>query len=197
MTTSVARSGCAVPPRGGLRPGILIRVRSHARTIARTAGAGALLLGVAGCAGSLPADQVGSTIVAQLRGQGVTVDGARVSCPQEVPVEVGRTVVCGFTAGGQPVDAVARVSSVDGPTVNLDVSTAARPVPRTVLESAVARQLGRGGVRADRTSCDGDLPPRVGRTQTCTASGRGGTVPLTTTVTAVRGGLVSFSIGSG
>ncbi|MDQ4119191.1 MAG: DUF4333 domain-containing protein [Actinomycetota bacterium] len=168
---------------------------AHVRTLALAAGTGALLLGVAGCAGSLPADEIGSTIVTQLKGQGVTVDGDRVSCPGDVPVDVGRTVVCGFTAGGQPVDAVARVSSVEGPTVNVDVSTAARPVPKAVLETAVTRQLGHGGVPAERTSCDGDLPPRVGRTQTCTASGGGGTLPLTTTVTAVRGGLVSFSIG--
>ena len=168
---------------------------SRLRTLALAAGTGVLLLAVAGCAASLPAGEVGSTIVTQLKGQGVTVDGDRVSCPDEVPVEVGRTVVCGFTAGGQPVDAVARVSSVEGSTVNVDVSTAARPVPKAVLEAAVTRRLAGGGVPAERTSCDGDLPPRVGRTQTCTASGGGANLPLTTTVTAVRGGLVSFAIG--
>jgi hypothetical protein len=170
---------------------------AHARTFAIAAGAAALLGGVAGCAGSLPADQVGSTIVAQLGEQGVTVDGARVTCPDDVPIDAGRTVVCGFTADGQPVDAVARLSSVDGPTVNLDVSTAARPVPRARLEDEVTRRLARGGVRADRTTCDGDLPPRVGRTQACTSSSSGRDVALTTTVTAVRGGLVRFAIGNG
>lgn len=170
---------------------------THVRAFARAAGTAVLLLGLAGCAGSLPADQVGSTIVTQLVAQGVTVDGGQVSCPHDLPVEVGRIVRCGFTAGGQPVDALARVSSVDGPRVNFDVSTAARPVPKVVLENAVTRQLGRGGVPAARTTCDGDLPPRVGRTQTCRSSGGGRDVPLTTTVTAVRGGLVSFAIGNG
>jgi hypothetical protein len=170
---------------------------AHARTSALATFAAALLACVAGCAGSLPADQASSTIVTQLREQGVTVDGSRVSCPDDVPVDAGRTVVCGFTAHGQPVDAVARVSSVDGPTVNLDVSTAARPVPRARLEDEVTRRLARGGVRAERTLCDCDLAPRVGRAQACTASSGGRDVALTTTVTAVRGGLVSFAIGNG
>ena len=168
----------------------------YARALALAAGTGGLLLGMAGCGSSLPADQVGSTIVVQLKDQGVTVDGDRVSCPDDVRVEVGRIVRCGFTAGGQPVDAVARVSSVDGPTVNFDVSTAARPVPKAVLENAVNRQLVRGGITALRTTCDGDLSPRVGRRQTCTTSGQGREIPLTTTVTGVRGGLVSFAIGN-
>lgn len=168
------------------------------RTLALVVGCGALVLGLAGCGGSsLPADQVGSTVVTQLRGQGVTVDDDRVRCPEDVLVEVGTTTRCSFTAGGQPVDAVAKVSSVDGATVNFDVSTEARPVPKAVLENAVTGQLGRGGVRVERTTCDGDLEPQVGRVQTCTASGGGPDILLTTTVTGVRGGLVSYSIADG
>jgi hypothetical protein len=170
---------------------------TFARTLAPAAGAAVLFLGVAACGASLPAGQVGSTIVTQLKQQGVVVDDDRVTCPRDVPVEVGRTVRCGFTAGGQPVDAVARVSSVDGSRVNFDVSTEAKPVPRALLERTVTEQLAKGKVPAQRTTCRGDLEPEVGRTQTCTASGGGPDILLTTTVTGVRGGLVNFSIADG
>jgi hypothetical protein len=169
----------------------------RARALALVTLSGAVLAGLAGCSSSVPADQVGSTIVTQLKGQGVTVDGDAVSCPADLQAEVGQTVRCGFTAGGQPVDAVAKVSSVDGGTVNFDISTEAKPVPKAVLEKTVTEQLVKGNVPAERTTCAGDLAPQVGQSQTCTATGGGGDILLTTTVTEVRGGLVNFSIGEG
>lgn len=169
----------------------------YARVLLLAALSGVPLACAAGCSSSVPADQVGSTIVTQLKGQGVTVDGDRVSCPGDMAAEVGQTVRCGFTAGGQPVDAVARVSSVDGGTVNFDISTEAKPVPKTVLEKAVTEQIAKAGVPAERTTCAGDLAPQIGQRQTCTTSGGNADILLTTTVTEVRGGLVNFSIEDG
>ena len=169
----------------------------RARALTLLTLSGAVLAGLAGCSSSVPADQVGSRIVTQLNGLGVTVDGDAVTCPGDLQAEVGQTVRCGFTAGGQPVDAVATVSSVDGGRVNFDISTEAKPVPKAVLEKAVTGQLVKGNVPTERTTCQGDLQPQVGQTQTCTASGGGGDILLTTTVTGVRGGLVNFSIADG
>ncbi len=168
-----------------------------ARTLVLVALSGAALSGIAGCSSSVPADQVSSTIVTQLKGQGVAVDGDQVACPGELPAEVGQTVRCTFTAGGQPVDAVAKVSSVDGSTVNFDISTEAKPVPKAILEKTVTEQIAKAGVPAEKTACAGDLQPQVGQKQTCTTSGGGQDILLTTTVTEVRGGLVNFSIADG
>ncbi|WP_337830936.1 DUF4333 domain-containing protein [Pseudonocardia sp. TMWB2A] len=81
--------------------------------------AAAGLLAAAGCSSSVPRDQVASTIATQLGGQGVAIDAGTVTCPADLAAEVGRTLRCEFTTGGQPVDAVAAVSAVDGGTVKL------------------------------------------------------------------------------
>lgn len=167
----------------------------RARLVALMALSGALVAGLSGCgASSVPADEVGSTIVTQLKGQGVTVDNDAVTCPGDLPAEAGQTVRCGFTAGGQPVDAVAKVSSVDGGTVNFDITTEAKPVPQAVLEKAVTEQVVKAGLPAEKVTCGGQLQPQAGQIQTCTVTGGGQEVALKTTVSEVRGGLVNFTI---
>ena len=77
------------------------------------------LLPVAGCEGrELDDARLVSTLRAQLDRQGVRADD--LSCP-DLPAQVGSSVRCTFTVDGQPVDAVATVSSVDGATVTYDV----------------------------------------------------------------------------
>ena len=92
-------------------------------------------------------------------------------CPSGLSAEVGESVRCTFTVGGQPVDAVATISAVDGETVTYDVHTEARPVMKAVLERSVAEKLAQAGVPAGTASCAGDLPAQVGATVGCTLSG--------------------------
>ena len=79
----------------------------------------------------------------QLASHGVQADDLR--CPSGLSAEVGESVRCTFTVGGQPVDAVATISAVDGETVTYDVHTEARPVMKDG-----ARALGGGEARAGR-----------------------------------------------
>ena len=136
-------------------------------------------------------DRIVATLRAQLEGQGVRADDLK--CP-DLPAELGRSVRCTFTVDGQPVDAVATVSAVDGGTVTYEVRTAARPVARDVLERAVERELVEIGVPAGRVSCSGDLPAQLGATATCTLTGAEGATDWTVTTTSVDGGKIDYSI---
>ncbi|GAA4980338.1 DUF4333 domain-containing protein [Pseudonocardia tropica] len=157
--------------------------------------ASAGLLAAAGCSSSVPRDQVASTIATQLGGQGVAIDAGTVTCPSDLAAEVGRTLRCEFTTGGQPVDAVAAVSAVDGGTVNFDITTEARPVAPEVLARTVGEQVTASmGRPVGTTTCDGELAPRPGAVQTCTLTVGGEQLPARVTVTSVEGGLVNFSI---
>ena len=101
---------------------------------------------------------------------------------------------CTFTGGGQPVDAVATVSVVDGGTVTYEVHTEARPVAKDVLERTVARTLARAGAPAGAARCAGDLPAQVGATVTCTLTGADGAGDWTVRPTSVDGGKIDYSI---
>jgi hypothetical protein len=152
----------------------------------------ALLALVAGCGGpELDDTRLVSTLRAQLDEQGVTADD--LSCP-DLPAEVGRSVRCTFTVGGQPVDAVATVSAVDGGTVTYDVHTEARPVAKDVLERSVVQMLARAGVPADAATCAGELPAQVGATVACTLTGTDGAADWTVRTTSVTGGKIDYSI---
>ena len=160
----------------------------------RCAGVFAVLaVGVAGCgAPELDESQVVATLRGELENRGERADD--LSCPGDLPAEVGRSVRCSFSVGGQPVDAVATVTGVDGGTVTYDVRTEARPVERAVLERSVAEQLGRAGVTVSDASCADDLPAQVGATVACRVSGADGTTDWTIRTTSVTGGKVDYSI---
>ena len=93
-----------------------------------------------------------ATLRAELARHGVQADDLR--CPSGLRAEVGESVRCTFTVGGQPVDAVARISAVNGDTVTYDVHTEARPVgeggARTV--GGAEARAGRGARRAPRAA---------------------------------------------
>jgi Domain of unknown function (DUF4333) len=164
-----------------------------------TAGSAVLLvLGAVACgggdgAGDLARDDVASTIGAQLQEQGVQAED--VSCPEDLPAEVGRSVRCEFVVDGQPVDAVATVGSVEGETVRYDIRTEARPVAEDLLEEKVAQQVAeQAGVPVDEADCTGDLPAQVDGTVGCAVTGGGETASMVVTVTSVDGGQVNYSI---
>jgi hypothetical protein len=168
--------------------------RSRCGRAARRAGPPALLALVlaAGCGGPmLDDDRLVATVQAQLQAQGVRADD--LECP-DLPAEVGRSVRCTFTVAGQPVDAVATVSAVDGQEVTYEVHTEARPVARAVLVRAVAGKLGDIGAPSGPVSCAGDLPAQVGATTMCTLTGADGVVEWTVTTTSVDGGKIEYSI---
>lgn len=153
---------------------------------------GLLPLVVTGCGGSeLDDSRLVATLRAQLDRDGVRADGLR--CP-DLPAEVGRTARCTFTVDGQPVDAVATVSAVDGGTVTYDLHTEARPVAKDVLERSVAQKLAQAGAPAGAATCSGDLPARVGATVTCTLTGTDGPGDWTVRTTSVTGGKIDYTI---
>jgi hypothetical protein len=154
-----------------------------------------LLLGTLGAAqpGAVDRADVASAITTTMAQQGITADGT--SCPEDLVGVVGRSVRCEFSTGGQPVDAVATVTSVAGTTVNYDIHTEARPVARDLLDRRVAELIGQqAGVTIDTSSCEGDLPPQVGQSVNCTLSAAGETAGFTVTVTSIDGGLINFSV---
>jgi hypothetical protein len=148
---------------------------------------------IGGCSGAeVDDDDLVATLRAQLASHGVQADDLR--CPSGLSAEVGESVRCTFTVGGQPVDAVATISAVDGETVTYDVHTEARPVMKAVLERSVAEKLAQAGVSADTASCAGDLPAQVGATVGCTLSGPEGVSNWTVRTTSVDGGKIDYSI---
>lgn len=160
----------------------------------RCAGVVALLAAGVGACGAPELDE--ARVVATLRGEleshGVQADD--LSCPGDLPAEVGRSVRCTFTVGGQPVDAVATVSGVGGGTVTYAVHTEARPVAQAVLERSVVEQLGRAGAPAGGATCAGDLPAQVGATVDCRVAGPDGTSDWAVRTTSVTGGKVDYQI---
>jgi Domain of unknown function (DUF4333) len=153
---------------------------------------GALIAVVVGCGAAEVDDaKLVATLRAQLASQGVRADDLR--CP-DLPAEVGRSVRCTFSVGGQPVDAVATVTAVHGGTVTYEVHTEARPVAKEVLERAVADKLAQLGAPAGSTTCSGDLPAQVGATVTCTLTGADGATDWTVRTTSVDGGKIDYSI---
>ena len=154
----------------------------------------ALLVGaLGGCSGAEVDDDIlVTTLQAELGRHGVQADD--LACPTGLRAVVGESVRCTFTVGGQPVDAVATISAVDGETVTYDVRTEARPVMRGVLERSVAEKLGQAGVPAATASCAGDLPAQVGATVGCTLSGPEGVSTWTVRTTSVDGGKIDYSI---
>lgn len=154
----------------------------------------ALVLGPIACGTAvLSKDTVASSVQTQLQGKGVQVENMK--CPSDLEAVVGRSMRCEFTTGGQPVDAVVTVTSVEGTTARYDVHTEARPVAKALLSQKVAELIGQqAGVTVDSSTCSGDLPPTVGGTVSCSLRSGTDTADFTVTVTSIDGGLVNFSI---
>ena len=173
-------------------------VRRLGRAGATLTAAALLAAGAAGCGGERDLDRgdIADTIAIQMRARGVAAED--VSCPEDLPAEVGRSIRCEFVVGGHPVDAVATVGAVEGETVRYDIRTEARPIAEDLLEERVGREIGEAaGTPVDETDCAGDLPPQVGSSVACTITDADGTATMVATVTSIDGGRIDYSITRG
>jgi hypothetical protein len=153
----------------------------------------AVAAGVSACSSTVPKDDVARTIGGKLTEQGITASG--VTCPDDLEAEVGKTVRCEFTVEGQPVDAVAKVTSIQGDQANFDITTEARPVAKALLEKKVSDQVTQqAGVAVESAECAGDLAPTVDAKTTCKVTGGGESLDLDVTVTSVDGGAVNYQL---
>jgi uncharacterized protein DUF4333 len=168
-------------------------------TIRRTLSVAGLVValgaGLAGCSGSVPKDDVASAISGKLTEQGITAEG--VTCPEDLEAEVGKTVRCEFTTDGQPVDAIATVTSIAGEQANFDITTEARPIAKALLDRKVAEQVAQElQTDVDGADCAGDLAAEVGKSVKCTVTGGGESIDLNVSVTSVDGGLINYTLES-
>lgn len=155
--------------------------------------AAALVLGPVACSSAVDQDEVATTVASALQGQGVPVEG--MTCPGDLQAVPGTTLRCEFTAGGQPVDAVVTVTSVENGTARYDVHTEARPVARALLGQKVAELVReQADVVVDSSTCTDDLQPQVGSSVSCDVTSGSESARFTVTVTSVDGGLVDFSV---
>lgn len=167
--------------------------RRYGRVGVACGAAAAVMLALAGCSTTVAKADVETAIKAEID---KAVPGAGpVTCPNDLDAKPGTVLRCEFAVDGQPVDAVATVTSVEGSTASYSITTEARPVAKAVLDRKVAEQLAeQAGVTIDSADCAGDLPPTVGGSVVCRLTGEGDTADFTVTVTAVNGGLINYSI---
>ena len=59
----------------------------------------------------------------------------------DLEAAVGQTERCSFTVGGQPVDAIATVTSVDNGNVKYDITTEAHSITKELLARKVVEQV--------------------------------------------------------
>ena len=164
------------------------------RVLAATGAAAAIVIGLAACTGSVPKADVASSISTQLTAKNIKAEN--VNCPADLVAEVGQSVRCEFVVDGQPVDAIAKVTSINGSTANFDITTEARPVSKALLERKIGTEIGtQTGATIASTVCDGDLQPQVGQKVGCavTAQGEPEVLKLDVTVTAVDGGAINYA----
>jgi hypothetical protein len=155
----------------------------------------ALLCALAGCSTTptVPKPDIENAVRTQLGGQ--IPNMPPVTCPGDLTAAVGQVLRCEFVVEEQPVDAVVKVTSVEGEQAKYDVTTEARPIAKPVLERKVSEAIGKQtGVTIESSTCDGDLQPQVGSGAKCTLTGGGETQAFTIKVSDVRGGLINFSI---
>ena len=147
----------------------------------------------AACSEVVAKDDVAKTIMDQLQKQ--SIDAQNVTCPTDLQAIAGQTVRCAFTVDGQPVDAIATVTSVDGNKVKYDITTEARPIAKDLLARKIAEQVAQQArLPVNSASCDDDLQPMVNVTTSCTLVTESAPMNVTVTVTKVSGGLIQYSI---
>ena len=167
-----------------------------------------LAAGLGGCGKIATDDSVEDQIKSQLG-----TDNA--DCPTDLKGEVGQSIVCKATRGGQTFDVKVTVTSVEGNTINFDIeriggtpatsapaSSAAGDVAsadpaKTVDGKNVAQsvfdQLAANGKQVDKVSCP-DLAAQLGASQRCSLVSGTETYGVTVTVTSVQGTDVKFDI---
>jgi Domain of unknown function (DUF4333) len=185
------------------------------RTAAVWSMALALVVALAGCGKVATDDSVEEQIKSQLGTD--TAD-----CPTDLQGEVGKSITCKATKGGQAFDVKVTVTSVEGDTINFDIekvtgsptastvpSAAAPPAAGTGADVASAAptstvdgknvaqsvfdQLAANGKQVNEVSCP-DLAASVGATERCRLKSGTQTYGVTVTVTSVQGTDVKFDI---
>jgi uncharacterized protein DUF4333 len=152
-----------------------------------------LVVLTAACSDVVAKDNVAKTIMDQLQKQ--NIDAQNVMCPTDLQAVVGQTLRCSFTVDGQPVDAIATVTSTDGSNVKYDITTEARPIAKDLLAHKITEQVSQQTrLRVDTATCDADLQPRVSAVTICTLMSADKPMNVTVTVTKVSGGLIKYSI---
>lgn len=86
------------------------------------AAAMAVLLTLTGCTATVSETQVEEAIRTNL-GPQISAPIDTVDCPEDLKGEVGQTMVCTMTVGGQQVQVEVTVTSIEGSTVNFDMKT--------------------------------------------------------------------------
>lgn len=177
------------------------------------AAAFALVVTLAGCGKVATDDSVEEQIKSQLG-----TDSS--DCPSDLKGEVGQSIICTGTKGGDRFDIKVTVTSVEGDTINFDIErlgTGPAAVPAepsapaagsgadvasaepasTVDGKNVAQsvfdQLVSNGKQVNQVSCP-DLAAQVGASQRCTLVSGTETYGVTVEVTSVQGTDVKFDI---
>jgi hypothetical protein len=152
-----------------------------------------LVVLTAACSDVVAKDNVAKTIMDQLQKQ--SIDAQNVMCPSDLQAVVGQTVRCSFTVDGQPVDAIATVTSVEGSNVKYDITTEARPIAKDLLAHKITEQVAQQArFPVDSATCAGDLQPMVNAATSCTLVSDDRPMNVTVTVTQVSGGLIKYSV---
>lgn len=151
------------------------------------------VLALAACTDPVRSSTLAKVIMDQLQKQNIAAEN--VTCPGDLRAAVGETERCTFTVDGQPVDAIATVTSIDGSHVEYDITTEARPIAKDLLARKVMQQVTQqAGKQVDSATCKSDLQPMPSASARCTLVMEGKPMDVTVVVTGVNGGRISFSI---
>ncbi len=151
------------------------------------------VLALAACTDPVRSGTLAKVIMDQLQKQNIAAEN--VTCPGDLRAAVGETERCTFTVDGQPVDAIATVTSIDGSHVAYDITTEARPIAKDLLARKVIQQVThQAGKPVDSAACTSDLQPKPNASAGCTLVTQGKPLAVTVVVTGVNGGRISFSI---
>lgn len=148
---------------------------------------------VGGCGDATPTVDRGSLeeeISTQLKAQDTAPDG--VDCPGDLTGEVGTTMRCTVTQGGDDVPVEVRVTGVDGDRVDFDIApTVSSSSLEQQVSSALEQQV---GAAPDDVTCPDDLVGTVGETTRCTLTAGADRLGVTVRVTEVEGASVNFDV---
>lgn len=151
------------------------------------------LFALAACSDPVRSATLAKAIMDQLQKQNIAAQD--VTCPGDLRAAVGQTERCTFTVDGQPVDAIATVTSVEGSNVAYDITTEARPIARDLLARKVIQQVTeQAGKQVDSATCKSDLQPMTNASAGCTLVSQGKPMDVMVVVTGVSGGRIYFSI---
>jgi hypothetical protein len=183
------------------RHAMVLRGRA-ARGFGRVAVTAAVAAVLAACGSVAPQEGVEKEITSQLGAESAT-------CPGDLEGEVGRSITCSATTGGETYDVIVTVTSLQGRDINVHierVGAAAGPVEDAPVDAtagavdgqevatAVTEQLAASvGQQPDRVTCP-DLPATVGASIRCELLAGPDTLGVTVTTSAVQDGRVEFDI---